>query len=305
MTDKKKPKPDPDIIPPERNEKTQAKTQSQTIDAQPRRRVTSSLVLATLLLVLLGMVALRFDLVPLPQVDFNLSDEPLAEAPPPEAMPIEPPSNHKASDTAPDLVAAIAEEVPAAPVKSTDDLSSADLQALPLDPVDVAPPASSMQSGVTSATAPEGVFRQALLLLRAGEALSSVWTELQAALPAAALDPLRADYNQPSLARDQLMLAIADWWAERAPSETGRLDTSLPAVIDSLLNMMITVRPHNPGDRVAESFRQLVASGDIAGALGHWTSLSSGDQQALTAWRHEAKTYLARQALIRLIQDQM
>jgi hypothetical protein len=296
MTDKKKSKPDPDIIPPERNEKTQAKTQSQTIDAQPRRHVTSSLVLAALLLLLLGLVALRFDLVHFPQVDFNLSDEPLAEAPSPDSGAIDPPATQEAS--AQDLEA----ETPQAALTAAE--STIETQAPPADPVDDARPAATAQSNGTSATAPEGVFRQALLLLRAGEALSSVWADLQAVLPAAALDPLRNDYNQPSSPRDQLMLDIADWWVERAPSETARLETSLPAAIDSLLNMMITVRPHNPGDRVAESFRQLVVRGDIAGALGQWNGLSPADQQALSAWRAAAKTYLARQALIRLIQDQ-
>jgi hypothetical protein len=290
MADKKKSETDPDIIPPERNEKAQAKSQTQTIEAQPRRRVTSSLVLAALLLVLLGMVMLRFDLVSLPQFDFSLSDALRAEAPASDAA-NESQAAEGASAVASDPVAEMPAAEPAAPA---DDAS-----------VDDAPPAPSPASDVTRAGVRKNVFPQALLLLRAGEALSSVWDDLQMVLPAAALDPLRNDYDQPASARDQLMLQIADWWSARAPSQAARLDTSLPAVIDSLLNAMITIRPHNPGDRVAESFRQLVARGDITGALGQWDGLSLADQQSLAAWHQAAKTYQARQALKRLIQDQM
>ncbi len=296
MTDKKKSEPDPDIIPPERNERTQAKSEAQTIEARPRRRVTSSLVLVALLLVLGGMVLLRFDLVRLPQFDFGLAKTPDVPAPVPAVtVPPEPQD---------DRPAAAASEPPI-DLSESPDVSSPEPASPPQDLLlDAEAPKQEPLEPSTSASATADL-RQALLILRVGDALTPVWDDLQAALPATALEPLREHYDQPAMARDHLMLAIADWWSTRQTAAATRLDTGLPALLDSALNSMITVRPHAEGDRVAESFRHMVARGDIAGALGQWNGLSLADQQQLSDWRQAAKLYQARQALINLLQEQM
>lgn len=327
MIDKKNSEPDPDIIPPERKQRAREKPEGQTINTQARRPVTSVFVLIALLAILLSAVLIRFDILSFPSLGLSAKvnddrqtdtvstpmQEPQIIASPPAPM------SGADPDPTPDAVPAetpdpapsdVLGQVPDAALETELDTPDASEQievdteeALPL----IAPtPRTEATSDLTPNPVMPNVdttLRQALLLLRAGEALTPLWDDLQRVLPASLLDPMRDYYDEPAQARDALMLAIGDWWSSRQPADAPRLDTGLPAVIDSLLNSVVTVRPRGGRDAMAATFQRLVARGDIAGALDQWPQLSASDQQSLSPWRRDAQVYLARQALIRAIRE--
>lgn len=142
---------------------------------------------------------------------------------------------------------------------------------------------------------------RAVLFLRAGMALDPVWPTLVRSLPSDLLVTLEPARYAEVEGRDQLIISANMWWSAYASTRSLRLDTSMPALVDDLLNRFISVQQQNDGFSAAQSFHLHVARGDIAAALRLFDQMNAEDRQALTDWRARATLYLARASALAIM----